>query len=242
MVNLFLLFFSMLWVVLSYNLSENHWDWWCTNRHKDLGKSKGIYFVKQRKSLQYTRFLGELLIPMGICVNVNSTESVGVVRSSCPPDWRLYWSPSVGQSHSCLPSAGPRWTLFCSPGLSCKTLFSVTKTEATLVCKRTTVLESHLKNQLGSPLYVPSSLVTARLPRADKVRCTAAKSLPEPQRTCGIRNQMRYIKPSNSHVVQMCIWSHSVRFSTHKSAVLTLQRDLMPVQGEWSSSEAGVGG
>lgn len=37
---------------------------------------------------------------------------------------------------------------------------------------------THLKNQFGSPWYVPSSLVTAKLPRAERVLCTAARSLP----------------------------------------------------------------
>lgn len=57
---------------------------------------------------------------MCICENVHSTGSVGVVRSSCPPGWLLYWTPSVGQSHFCPPSSGPRWSLSCSPVLSCK--------------------------------------------------------------------------------------------------------------------------
>ena len=39
---------------------------------------------------------------------------------------------------------------------------------------------TYLKNQLGSPLYVPSSLVMAKLPRADRVLCTAARSLAVP--------------------------------------------------------------
>lgn len=66
-------------------------------------------------------FREDLVPPTRSRVNVNSTESAGVVRSSCPPDWRLYWTPSVGRSRFCPPSAGPRWTLSCSPVLSCKT-------------------------------------------------------------------------------------------------------------------------
>lgn len=54
---------------------------------------------------------------------------------------------------------------------------------------------THLKNQLGSPLYVPSSLVKAKLPRADRVLCTAARSLP--------------VRPGQTHVMDCPLRHHS---------------------------------
>lgn len=131
-----------------------------------------------------------------ICGSGGVTESAGVFHSSFPPGWPPYWSPSVSQSRFSPPLSARRWIPACSPALSCNATLQTSHKHwntppvfaqvwYNLLVRL--IYWTHLKNQLGSPLYVPSSFVTAKLPRAERVLCTAARSLPVPGHTVWVR-------------------------------------------------------